>query len=161
MIFGIKRKGTFIPSPSDENDAGIRGPMGRADRPRPRLHPLRTDPRHRHAHHIIHWKTAAEPTCQTSHALCSRCRNGPHHGRYTITMDTHTIPSSPTPADPWRSDGSAVPGGRLGAVVVLRRSCGQRNVPVSAESLGQKAKALAGPFECAWFLCAHLDSFEG
>ena len=56
MIFGIKRTGTFIPPPWDAGDAGHPGPMGRADRPRPRLHPLRTDTRHCHAHHIIHWK---------------------------------------------------------------------------------------------------------
>ncbi|MEI2619199.1 MAG: DUF222 domain-containing protein [Candidatus Nanopelagicales bacterium] len=32
------------PRPRTKTTPGIRGPMGRADRPRPRLHPLRTDP---------------------------------------------------------------------------------------------------------------------
>ena len=65
MIFGIKRKGTFIPSPGTKTTPGIRGPMGRADRPRPRLHPLRTDPAALPRPPSSTGKTAAEPTCQT------------------------------------------------------------------------------------------------
>ena len=111
MIFGIKRTGTFIPRPRTKTTPGLRGPMGGADRPRPRLHPLRTDLRHRHAHHIIHWKDGGQNRPpQTFRPFCSRCHNDLHHGRYTITMDTHTIPVITHTRGPLSK---SRPGGRL------------------------------------------------
>jgi 5-methylcytosine-specific restriction endonuclease McrA len=49
-------------------------------------------PRHCHAHHIIHWKDGGRTDLQNLALLCSRCHNDLHHGHYTITMNTHTIP---------------------------------------------------------------------
>ena len=86
VIFGIKRKGTFIPSPSDENDVGIPAQWAALIRPRPRLHPLRTGPAAPPRHHIIHWKDGGrnrpvKPEPSSVRDVITTL----HHGRYTIT----------------------------------------------------------------------------
>jgi 5-methylcytosine-specific restriction endonuclease McrA len=50
-------------------------------------------PRHCHAHHILHWKDGGRTDLSNLALLCSRCHHDLHMGRYTITMDTHTIPA--------------------------------------------------------------------
>ena len=104
VIFGIKRKGTFIPLALGRNDAGHPRLNG-ALTPATGLHPLRTDPRHCHAHHIITGKTAAEPTCQTWPSLFEMSQRPtprpvhhhhghPHHPRH------HPHPRTPETTGP-------------------------------------------------------------
>ncbi|MCB9428410.1 MAG: DUF222 domain-containing protein [Actinobacteria bacterium] len=93
VIFGIKRTGTFIPLALGRKRRRASAAQWAAliARDRGCIRCGRT-PRHCHAHHIIHWKDGGRTDLSNLALLCSRCHNDLHHGRYTITMDTHTIP---------------------------------------------------------------------
>ena len=113
--------------------------MGALISPRPRLHPLRTVPRH------------CPPTTSSTGRrrqnrpvkpglLCSRCHSDLHHG-HTITMDTPPSPSSPTPEDPLKQRGrnprSATSRGTPESVRSVAVACGHaqaRQDPGSSES---------------------------
>ena len=70
VIFGIKRTGTFIPLALGRKRRRASAAHRGADRPRPRLHPLRTDPACTATPTTSSTgKTAAEPTCRTWHSL--------------------------------------------------------------------------------------------
>ena len=101
MIFGIKRTGTFIPSPSDENDAGHPAAQWAALIARDRAASAADGPRGTATPTTSSTgKTAAEPTCQTSPSSVRDVITTYTHGRYTITMDTHTIPVITHPRTP-------------------------------------------------------------
>jgi hypothetical protein len=93
VIFGIKRTGTFIPLALGRKRRRASAAQWAALIARDRgCIRCGRSPRHCHAHHIIHWKDGGRTDLQNLALLCSRCHNDLHHGHYTITMNTHTIP---------------------------------------------------------------------
>jgi len=93
VIFGIKRTGTFIPLALGRRRRRASAAQWAAliARDRGCIRCGRA-PRHCHAHHILHWKDGGRTDLSNLALLCSRCHHDLHMGRYTITMDTHTIP---------------------------------------------------------------------
>ncbi len=93
VIFGIKRTGTFIPLALGRRQRRASAAQWAALIARDRgCIRCGRSPRHCHAHHILHWKDGGRTDLSNLALLCSRCHHDLHHGRYTITMDTHTIP---------------------------------------------------------------------
>ena len=93
MIFGIKRTGTFIPLALGRRQRRASAAQWAALIARDRgCIRCGRSPRHCHAHHILHWKDGGRTDLSNLALLCSRCHHDLHHGRYIITMDTHTIP---------------------------------------------------------------------
>jgi hypothetical protein len=93
VIFGIKRKGTFIPLALGRRRRRASAAQWAALIARDRgCIRCGRSPRYCHAHHILHWKDGGRTDLSNLALLCSRCHHDLHMGRYTITMDTHTIP---------------------------------------------------------------------
>ena len=66
-------------------------------------------PRYCQAHHIHHWKNGGRTDLSNLALSCSRCHHDLHIGRYTITMDTHTIPVITHTRGPPEPDGPSAP----------------------------------------------------
>ena len=93
VIFGLKVKGSFVPLALGRTRRLASAAQWAAliARDRGCIRCGRA-PRYCQAHHIHHWKNGGRTDLSNLALLCSRCHHDLHMGRYTITMDTHTIP---------------------------------------------------------------------
>ncbi len=93
VIFGLNVKGSFVPLALGRTRRRASAAQWAAliARDRGCIRCGRAS-RYCQAHHIHHWKNGGRTDLSNLALLCSRCHHDLHLGRYTITMDTHTIP---------------------------------------------------------------------
>ena len=97
VIFGVKRDTPSCRWRWAAHCAGIPLAMGRTDRPRPRLHPLRPlsevlpGPPHRAL------ENGGLTDLSRISSSCSRCHHDLHNGHYTITMQPNGVPTITNP----------------------------------------------------------------
>jgi len=94
VIFGVHRHDTFVPLA-----------LGRAHRRATRWQwaaliardrgciRCGRSPRFCEAHHIVHWRHGGLTDLSNLALMCSRCHHDLHNGHYTITVDTHGVPT--------------------------------------------------------------------
>ena len=94
VIFGVKRKGTFVPLALGRAKRRATAQQWAAlvARDRGCIRCGRA-PRFCQAHHILHWKNGGLTDVSNLALLCARCHHDLHHGRYTITVDEYGIPT--------------------------------------------------------------------
>ncbi|MEZ5184121.1 MAG: DUF222 domain-containing protein [Candidatus Nanopelagicales bacterium] len=94
VIFGVKRNDSFVPLALGRarRRASVAQWAALIARDRGCIRCGRS-PRFCEAHHIVHWRHGGLTDLSNLVLMCSRCHHDLHNGHYTITMDTHGVPT--------------------------------------------------------------------